>query len=70
MQQQKQKFTSIIRAYRNMVPKAQQYGITIWNVGDGDSWIPNSCNCRDYPLPFDKNYAKKPAYDGILNGLK
>ena len=66
---QKQKFAAIVRAYRTLVPKAQQHGITTWNVGDGDSWIPNFCNCQDFPLPFDKQYAKKPAYDGIMAGL-
>ncbi|MGV3558490.1 endo-1,4-beta-xylanase [Larkinella arboricola] len=69
-QQQKQKFASIVRMYKTVVPKEQQHGITIWNIGDGDSWIPNFCKCQDFPLPFDKQYAKKPAYDGILEGLK
>ncbi|MFC5410068.1 endo-1,4-beta-xylanase [Larkinella bovis] len=70
LDKQKQKFATIVRLYKTAVPKAQQHGITIWNIGDGDSWIPNFCQCPDYPLPFDKAYAKKPAYDGILDGLK
>ncbi len=69
-QLQRQKFASIVRAYRTLVPAAQQHGITTWNLGDGDSWIPSFCSCQDFPLPFDKLYAKKPAYDGILDGLK
>ncbi|GAB3249250.1 endo-1,4-beta-xylanase [Larkinella harenae] len=69
-QQQKQKFTAIVKLYKTVVPKAQQYGITTWNVGDDDSWIPNFCKCTDFPLPFDRQYARKPAYDGILDGLK
>ncbi|MBO0933265.1 endo-1,4-beta-xylanase [Fibrella aquatilis] len=66
---QRQKFAAIVRAYKTLVPKAQQHGITTWNIGDGDSWIPNFCSCQDFPLPFDKQYARKPAYDGILDGL-
>lgn len=69
-QQQKQKFASVVHSYRTLVPKAQQHGITIWNVGDGDSWIPGFCKCTDFPLPFDVKYQKKPAYQGILDGLK
>jgi endo-1,4-beta-xylanase len=69
-QQQKAKYTAIVRAYRTLVPKAQQHGLTIWNVGDGDSWIPKFCQCSDFPLPFDTTYQKKPAYDGVLAGLR
>lgn len=69
-QKQRQKFAAIVRAYRTLVPKAQQHGITTWNIGDGDSWIPKFCSCADFPLPFDSQYAKKPAYDGLLDGLK
>ena len=69
-QKQRQKFTALVRAYRTLVPKAQQYGITTWNISDADSWIPTHCSCADFPLPFDKQYAKKPAYDGLLEGLK
>lgn len=69
-QRQKEKFMAIVRAYRTLVPKAQQHGITLWNVGDGDSWIPKFCQCSDFPLPFDMTYQKKPAYDGVLAGLR
>ena len=69
-QKQRLKFAAIVRGYRTLVPKAQQYGITTWNISDADSWIPNFCSCADFPLPFDKQYAKKPAYDGLLDGLK
>lgn len=66
---QRDKFAAIVRAYRTLVPKAQQHGITTWNVGDADSWIPSYCKCTDYPLPFDRQYAKKPGYKGLLDGL-
>jgi endo-1,4-beta-xylanase len=67
---QRQKYASVVRAYRTLIPTSQQHGITTWNVGDGDSWIPGWCSCNDFPLPFDKQYAKKSAYDGLLDGLK
>lgn len=69
-QRQKAKFEFVAKTYRTVVPKAQQHGITTWNVSDGDSWIPKFCQCEDFPLPFDKDLKKKPAYDGFLNGLK
>ena len=68
-QVQRQKFAAIERAHQTLVPKGQQHGITTWNIGDGDSWIPSFCSCQDFPLPFDNQYARKPAYDGILVGL-
>ena len=66
---QRQKYAAIVRAYRTLVPTAQQHGITTWNIGDADSWIPSFCSCADFPLPFDKQYAKKTAYDGLIDGL-
>ena len=68
-QQQSDKYKSIVKMY-NAIPASQQYGITTWNVGDADSWIPVSYNRPDWPLPFDANYLRKPAYYGILAGVK
>ena len=70
LQKQKDLYTFIVRTYRQEVPQAQQYGITTWNIGDKDSWIPGYCKCTNFPLPFDTQYAKKPAYRGILDGLQ
>lgn len=67
--QQALKYKSIVKAY-NAIPKAQQFGITTWNVSDADSWIPGQYNRPDWPLPFDADYQKKPAYQGILDGVK
>jgi len=67
--QQAAKYKAIVKAY-NSIPKAQQFGITQWNVTDADSWIPSNYNRPDWPLPFDAQYQRKPAYQGILDGIK
>ncbi len=63
------KYKFIVKTF-NAIPKAQQYGITTWNVTDADSWIPTEYNRPDWPLPFDKLYQRKAAYQGILDGVK
>ncbi|MDA9555856.1 endo-1,4-beta-xylanase, partial [Pelobium sp.] len=63
------KYKFIVKTY-NALPASQKYGITTWNVGDTDSWIPKTYNRPDWPLPFDYNYARKAAYQGILDGFK
>jgi endo-1,4-beta-xylanase len=66
---QSAKYQFVAATYKATVPAAQQYGITTWDVGDGDSWIPVYYNRNDWPLPFDVNYKKKQAYFGFLKGL-
>ncbi|KAK6538406.1 hypothetical protein TWF694_011282 [Orbilia ellipsospora] len=39
-------------------------GITVWGIGDSESWITGK-----HPLLFDDSYAKKPAYQGFLDGI-
>lgn len=68
-QLQSAKYKHIIKTY-NAIPKNQQFGITTWNVSDADSWVPSFNNRPDWPLPFDKDYKRKAAYDGILAGVK
>lgn len=63
------KYKFIVQTF-NALPKSQQFGITTWNVTDGDSWVPKNYNRPDWPLPFDSTYNKKPAYQGILDGIK
>jgi endo-1,4-beta-xylanase len=50
------------------VPKAQQFGITTWGVGDKDSYFnKNYANSdHDYPLLFNKDYKAKWAYRGFI----
>lgn len=68
-EQQTSKYKFIVKTYY-AIPKAQQYGITTWNVTDADSWIPTEYNRPDWPLPFDATYQRKAAYQGILDGVK
>ena len=67
--QQAAKYEYVVKSYKN-IPAGQQYGITTWNVTDGDSWIPSWQGAPDYPLPFDANYQRKEAYRGIVRGAK
>jgi endo-1,4-beta-xylanase len=60
----------IAQSYYRNVPAAQRYGITVWGVTDNYSWIVINQGREDFPLLFDQNYHKKPAYAGFLQGLK
>ncbi|KAF9036211.1 beta-1,4-endoxylanase [Panaeolus papilionaceus] len=44
-------------------------GISMWGLTDKYSWIPGTFNGYGAALPFDNNYNKKPAYNGIVAGL-
>jgi len=59
----------VVQSYLKNVPAAQRFGITVWGVTDNESWI-NTASVPDFPLLFDKNLAKKPAYTSFLQGLK
>lgn len=58
----------IVGSYLKYVPKAQQAGITVWGVTDKYSWLYN--NGKEYPLLYDVNYNKKPAYAAFLQALR
>jgi endo-1,4-beta-xylanase len=62
------KVKEIVKAYMTAVPKAQQFGITTWGVGDKDSYFnKNYANSdHDYPLLFSKDYKAKWAYRGFI----
>lgn len=70
-EQQKQMadfYTFIIKKYFEIIPKAQQYGITQWATTDspaGSGWR------EGQPIGlWDLNYNRKPTYAGFVEGLK
>ncbi len=67
--QQAARYKYVVKTYK-AIPATQQFGITTWNVGDGDSWIPSWQNAPDFPLPFNTRYLRKPAYAAIIEGAK
>ncbi len=58
----------VIDAYKQYIPQAQQYGITIWGVSDNEkeheNWLPN-----ESPNIWDAEYKRKHAYKGVSDGL-
>jgi endo-1,4-beta-xylanase len=69
LEQQSQKFKYVAESYKRNIPATQQYGITVWNLTDADSWIVVGGKV-DYPVLFNSGYQKKPAYTGFLQGIK
>lgn len=59
----------VVQSYLKNVPKAQRFGITVWGLTDNESWI-NTSTSPDYPLLFNQNLSKKPAYYSMLEALK
>ncbi len=68
LMQQKYLVKEIVKAFREIKPE-QQYGISFWNVGDGDSWIRYTFHRIDYPCMFDDNYEPKPMFCGVKEAL-
>ncbi len=62
------KYKAIANAYLAL-PKKQRYGITLWGVGDRDSYWNSKSKSKmhDYPMLFDHLYKPKPAYYGIID---
>ena len=68
-QAQAEKYKSLIKMYKEIVPKEQQFGITFWDFTDRDSWIKGFFNMKDWPCIYDDSLQAKPAYFGVLDGL-
>lgn len=58
----------IIKTYLEVVPKEQQYGITVWGIDDASSWR-NTDERKYFPLLWDDNFKRKPAYNAVYNAL-
>ena len=43
--------------------------ITIWGIGEPDSWVPGTFSGQGQALLYDQNYNPKPAYTSFLNAL-
>ncbi|MDI9363852.1 MAG: endo-1,4-beta-xylanase [Flavobacterium sp.] len=65
---QAQIYSYLVKSYLKNVPKAQQYGITVWGLTDDSSWLYNSG--KDFPLMYNADYSKKQAYAAVLQALK
>ncbi|RZJ87940.1 MAG: hypothetical protein EOO20_14885 [Chryseobacterium sp.] len=57
---------NIPKLYRTLVPSAQRWGITLWNVGDSDNWQGTAAAATLYA---PNTYAKKSAYTNFYKGL-
>jgi endo-1,4-beta-xylanase len=46
--------------------------VTLWGVGDGDSWLNNwpMPGRTNYPLLFDRQDSPKPAFDAVLQTVR
>ncbi len=58
-------YHQIVKLYKEIIPAAQQYGVTVWGVTDADSWIPD-----DAPCLWDARYRRKYAYKGFADALR
>jgi endo-1,4-beta-xylanase len=65
---QEEMYRYVINSYRKYIPKAQQFGITIWGLHDTSSWLYN--NGKQYPLLFNGDFSKKSTYAAVLAALK
>lgn len=70
--QQAALYRNVAESYFKNIPAAQRYGITVWGVSDKTSWLRNFLpyHTVDYPLLYDDNFNKKPAYYEFLKGLQ
>lgn len=62
---QNYRYFNIPQLYRKIVPVNQRWGITLWNIGDGDS----SQGANNTATLYDTNYNKKSMYQQFYEGL-
>lgn len=58
----------VVQSYLKYIPKAQQWGITVWGINDTSSWLYK--NGQEFPLLYNGDYSKKQAYSAVLHALK
>jgi endo-1,4-beta-xylanase len=64
---QAEMYQFVVQSYISNVPSSQRHGITVWGVMDASSW--RYQNGKDFPLLYDNEFNKKPAYAGFLKAL-
>lgn len=69
MQKQADMYTAVVTAFESL-PQSQKFAITTWGVSDKYTWLTSWWHPLEYPLLFDKSFARKKAYEGFLSGLK
>ncbi|EIN10037.1 endo-1,4-beta-xylanase C precursor [Punctularia strigosozonata HHB-11173 SS5] len=67
LEQQKQDYQTVIGAC-NAVEGC--IGVTIWDYTDKYSWVPSTFSGQGAACPWDENFVRKPAYDGIVAGFQ
>ena len=68
-EEQKAKYKEVVEIY-NSIPLDNKFALTVWGVRDNESWLIDFWGNPEWPLLFDSNYNKKPAYYGYLEGLQ
>ncbi|KAI0940546.1 hypothetical protein AcW1_003713 [Taiwanofungus camphoratus] len=62
-EQQKQDYDTVVSA---CMAVSACVGVTVWDWTDKYSWIPSSFPGYGAACPWDANFVRKPAYDGIV----
>ncbi|MDR1683727.1 MAG: endo-1,4-beta-xylanase [Candidatus Symbiothrix sp.] len=66
--EQTEMYRQVAALYREIIPKAQQYGITLWCISDNAdehvNWLTD-----DAPCLWDNKYNRKSAYRGFIEGI-
>ncbi|WP_432651621.1 endo-1,4-beta-xylanase [Huintestinicola sp.] len=58
----KEFMSEILKLRKNGIPITS---VTLWGISDTDSWISS-----DYPLIFNDDLSRKPAFDGMIEAVK
>nr|B7SIW2.1 RecName: Full=Endo-1,4-beta-xylanase C; Short=Xylanase C; AltName: Full=1,4-beta-D-xylan xylanohydrolase C; Flags: Precursor [Phanerodontia chrysosporium]ABZ88799.1 endo-1,4-beta-xylanase C precursor [Phanerodontia chrysosporium] len=64
--QQQTDYNSVITACMNV---ESCIGVTVWDWTDKYSWVPNTFSGQGAACPWDQNFVKKPAFNGIAAGF-